>query len=241
MEAATDEEMLSFERGAALPMGTFVGDGPFAVARMLEAGVVRLLVGPAERLRALNIPADVPARTATDEQLGRIHGARYHSGLMALGTIPPERALGKRPWVVLDGVKDAENVGTIFRTCAALGVGGVLYSADACSPWNRRSVRVSMGAVLAVPSQRVVDLPHHLRTLKAYAAHPQPQAPAHWQVDWLNADAVVLGAEDVGVRPQVLAACVGMVCIPMESGWDSLNVAACAAVILSEAQRQSRR
>jgi tRNA G18 (ribose-2'-O)-methylase SpoU len=237
---ATDEDMAPYERQGVLPADRFVGDGPYAVARMLEAGVALQVVGPRARMEALVVPAGVQRLAASDVQLGAIHGARYHTGVMALGRIPTVRAVPGPLVVALDGLKDAENVGAIFRTCAAMGVDGVLYSDTCCSPWNRRAVRVSMGGVLRVPSLRVADLPAELRARRAYAAHPQVGAPAPWNVDWRGEVTLVMGAEDVGQRAEVLNACAGAVCIPMQEGWDSLNVGASAAVILAEAWRQRR-
>ena len=235
--SARDDDLAPFLRGAVLPPGRFLGEGPYAVKRMLDLGLVELLVGPRDRLATLDIPAGTRVLSATHDQVSAVHGARYHTGLMAVGRTPTWKELPPGLWLALDGLKDAENVGAIFRTCAAMGVDGVAYSGTCCSPWNRRCVRVSMGAVMVVPSMEVENLPGFLAGRKAYAAHPQAGAAAPWEVDWAGECVLVMGAEDTGHRPEVLRACSAAVCIPMAGGWDSLNVGAAAAVLLHEARR----
>ncbi len=240
---ATEEDVARYSKTDlnAAPQGLFIADGTHPVRRLLETGAAVEVLGLQEKLDALEIPPGVTALCASHQQVTTIHGPRYHSGIMALGRIPshalPEHGL----LVALDGVHDAENVGAILRTAVALGAHGVVAGETTTSPWIRRAVRVSVAAGLLIPTVVVPDLAAFLRKRRAYAAVVDDQSVPHWDVDWRGDAVVVLGAEDKGIRPTVRAACVGSVRIPMANSMDSLNVAACAAVLLAEAARQRLR
>jgi tRNA G18 (ribose-2'-O)-methylase SpoU len=146
-------------------------------------------------------------------------------------------AAGAQVLAVAEGVNDHENLGSLFRNAAALGVDGVLLGPRCADPLYRRSVRVSMGHVLRVP---FADLPGpwpaSLDLLRAAglrvaaltpAADAQPLATARIAGQRV---AVLLGAEGPGLSAEALAAADLSVRIPMAPGVDSLNVATAAAV-----------
>jgi len=144
---------------------------------------------------------------------------------------------GARRVAVLEGIVDHTNVGAAFRSAAALGVDAVLVTPDCADPLYRRSVRVSMGTVFAVPWTRVtpwpagVDLLRGLGFVVAALALADDAIP----LDDLAANlperlALVLGTEGDGLAPRTVAAADLVVRIPMAAGVDSLNVAAAAAV-----------
>lgn len=238
---ATAQDVVRYTRTDknAADTGHFIGDGLHTVKRMLATGAAVELLGLPERLEPLEIPSGVTVLVARHEQIMEIHGPRYHTGLMATGRIPVVEIPRTGLTVALDGVHDAENVGAILRTAAALGADALVCGETATSPWIRRAVRVSMAAGLVLPAQRVEDLAAFVGARRAYAAVVDDQSVPHWEVDWRgDGVVVVLGAEDHGVRPEVRKQCVGSVRIPMFRGVDSLNVAASAAVLLAEAARQ---
>jgi tRNA G18 (ribose-2'-O)-methylase SpoU len=239
---ATEEDFEIFDslRERRCPPGHFVGDGLRVVKKMLERGAVtRLLCTPewVERLPALE---GIEIRTAPRERLDQLVGFRLHQGIMALGKIPPPEPLRGSLLVALDDLSNAENVGAILRTCAAFGVEGVLIGPTTASPWLRRAIRVSMAAPLQVPVHFVGDLAAAIRPLHAYAAHIHGERRSYTEVDLRKDCCIVLGGEDEGPSEAVLAACQGSIYIPMAEGWDCLNVASSAAVLLAEVRRQRR-
>ena len=240
MRYATPEELDVFTslKGNKCPPGHFIGDGRKVVRRMLAAGVATRVVCAPERVAELAIPEGVEVCLASQETLESILGYRLHAGVMALGRIPPERAPTGTLHVALDGLANAENVGAILRTCAAFGVDGVIVGPGTSSPWLRRAVRVSLAAPLVVPVHTVPDLADFVRCRNAWAAHIQGNRRDYRDVDYREPVTLVLGSEATGVTEPVLAACRGVVYIPMADEWDCLNVAASAAVLLSEARRQ---
>ncbi len=141
------------------------------------------------------------------------------------------------------------NLGAIFRSAAGLGVDAVLVSPESADPLYRRSIRVSMGTVFAVPWARIggadgrgrLAWPAELDRLRGEGftvaalelseeAIPvdAPELRGHDRL------AMVLGAEGPGVTPATLAACDLHVAIPMSAGVASLNVAAASAVAFWE-------
>jgi tRNA G18 (ribose-2'-O)-methylase SpoU len=180
----------------------------------------------------------VRIRVAPRCVMDELTGVPFHQRIMALGRIPPVGPPQGSLWVALDGISSAENVGAILRSCAAFGVEAVFIGPRTASPWLRRAVRVSCGAGLQVPIHSVSDLASLVRPLQAWAAHLYGERVNYTEVDYSGPCCLVFGSEAEGVSSEVLSACRGIVHIPMSPGWDCLNVAASAAVILSEAMRQ---
>lgn len=237
---SADLERFRSLRAADQEPGTFFGDGEKVVRRMLRAGLARTLLTTEAKLTAFEVPADVEVLLVSTAGMETIVGYRLHGGAIALGTIPPEKPLSGTLHVALDGLSDAENVGAILRTCAAFGVDGVIVGPDTASPWLRRAVRVSLGAPFVVPVHTTRDLAETVRPLNAWAAHIHGDKRDFLDVDYRGPVCLVLGSEATGVSEKVLAACRGIVYIPMAASWDCLNVAASTAVLLGEVARQRR-
>lgn len=236
--SAEDLETFSSLRGSGQPDGMYIGDGDKVVRRMLRTTKVERVLCTAEWVDRLPIPPGVEVRVAPKGDLFAIVGFRLHQGVMALAAIPPEKPLTGTFHVALDGLTNAENVGAIFRTCAAFGVDGVILGPGTASPWLRRAVRVSLGAPLVIPVHTSTDLAATLAPLNAYAAHIHGSKVDFRSVDYRQPVCLVLGSEPRGVTDPILKACKGVVYIPMASEWDCLNVAASAAVLMSEVRRQ---
>jgi tRNA G18 (ribose-2'-O)-methylase SpoU len=251
----SDFEAFSSLRRMGVPDGSFIGDGFKVVRRMLESPLVierMLLTGEWYASLEASIlarpEADLRVRVASSGRLQEIVGFDLHQGVMAMARRPApaklDALLAAKPaalLLALDRLADAENVGAIIRTCAALGADGVIVGPGTCSPWIRRAVRTSMGAVLSMPIVESSDLARtaaETRSVAWYAAHIHGEHRRITEVDLRGASCLVLGGEAHGVSAPVLAACRATVYIPMAGAWDCLNVAAAAAVLLYEAARQ---
>ncbi|HEY4615155.1 MAG TPA: RNA methyltransferase [Citricoccus sp.] len=196
----------------------------------------------------------VPVYTGTDEVLEQITGFHLHRGALAAMDRPAPRGVdevlaGARRVAILENVSDHTNLGAIFRSAAGLGVDAVLVSPESADPLYRRSIRVSMGTVFAVPWARIGEAdgrgrsawPDELDRVKragftVAALELSEQAVALDDPALRGHDrlALVLGAEGPGVSAATLEACEVHVAIPMAAGVDSLNVAAAAAVAFWE-------
>lgn len=166
--------------------------------------------------------------------------------------------------VVLAGVQDPGNVGTIVRTAAAFGATGVVTAATGqsgtASPFAPKALRASAGAALHLPILSGMALGILLTQLKlsgirtvASWAHEEAagtprnfgQAMVPWEVEWCEPIAVLVGNEGAGLPEEVARAADGRIHIPMatfstsgQARIESLNAAAAATVVLYEAYRQ---
>ncbi len=224
--------------------GLFIAEGELVVRRAVESGypVRSLLLQERYADRLSSLAGSAPVYVATPEVLAAITGFDVHRGVLA--------AMGRRPLpdaasvlassarvVVLEGMNNSTNVGAVFRCAAALGIDAVLLSPRCADPLYRRSVRVSMGAVFAVPHARLDPWPGALELARAHgyrllALTPDPSATPLEALDVELAPrlAILLGAEGSGLTNAALELADDRVRIPMAAGVDSLNVAAAAAV-----------
>jgi TrmH family RNA methyltransferase len=155
--------------------------------------------------------------------------------------------------VVLAGVQDPGNVGTILRTAAAFGATGAATAASGqsgtASPFSPKALRASAGAALHLPILAGMSLPILLTQLKiagvrtlASSVHESQDGEqsilAPWGVDWCRPVALLVGNEGAGLPEEVERSADARIRIPMSSGIESLNAAAAAAVLFYEAARQ---
>ena len=151
-----------------------------------------------------------------------------------------EEVLAKKIIAVLDGVQDPGNVGTILRTATAFDCGMILLEGSA-DIFNPKVVRSSMGAIFYMPiavASRADFL--QLRGVELLAAAVDSSAEIYSRHDYTKAPvAIVFGSEANGVSKEILDV-ARKIFIPMEGHAESLNVATSAAIIISEAVRQSR-
>ena len=146
---------------------------------------------------------------------------------------------------MLEGVNDHENLGSIFRNAAGLGVDAVVFGMGCADPLYRRAVRVSMGHALLVPYAWTEVWPHDLQILRdngfrLLAMTPDPAARTVAQaIAGLTDDkvAILVGSEGPGLTERAMRASDMRVRIPMSRGTDSLNVATAAALAFYERAR----
>jgi tRNA G18 (ribose-2'-O)-methylase SpoU len=171
------------------------------------------------------------------------------------GPAPPgsgQRARDGQPgWprriVLLEDLVDHANVGAIFRCAAALGVDAVILSPRCADPLYRRAVKVSMGAVFAIPYARMSDWRAGLGEVRAagftlLALTPDQSAVPLDKAASAGRVALLLGTEGDGLSARWLAEADLAVCVPMSAGAmamgvDSLNVVAAAAIACHELAR----
>jgi tRNA G18 (ribose-2'-O)-methylase SpoU len=185
---------------------------------------------------------DAPVHVVEPGLAEAVTGYHVHRGALASMERKPlpdtaEVLAGARRVAVLEGLVDHTNLGAIFRSAAALGMDAVLLSPDCADPLYRRAVKVSMGAVFAVPYARLDPWPASLETVRTAGFQLLALTPAEAAVDLAEAAphrmdkaALMLGAEGDGLTREALDAADHWVRIPMAHGIDSLNVGAAAAV-----------
>ena len=229
--------------------GLFIAEGEKVIRRAIGAGYpVRSLLVTPDRVAGLAGLAGAcagPVYVIAHDVAERITGYRVHRGAlasMARRPLPGVGAVvaGRDRILVLEDLVDHGNVGAIFRCAAALGVGAVVLAPRCADPFYRRAVKVSMGAVFAIPHARMTDWYGGLAGLRAagfrlLALVPDQSAAALERVAAGGRVALMLGSEGDGLSARWLHEADEAVCIPMSPhamalGVDSLNVVAAAAV-----------
>jgi tRNA G18 (ribose-2'-O)-methylase SpoU len=243
---------VSLRRSLEAEHGLFVAEGEKVIRRAVEAGYpVRSLLVTGDRLAAVGDLAEScpgPVYLVSPEVAERLTGYRVHRGALAAlrrRPLPPvgDVVAGARRIVVLEDIVDHTNVGAIFRCVAALGFDAVVLAPRCADPLYRRSVRVSMGAVFAVPYARMDDWRDGLAALRAagFRLLALTLAPDAVPIGELLGSrgqergpdgrlALLLGTEGDGLSSRWRGQADLSVRIPMRRGVDSLNVAAAAAV-----------
>jgi len=249
-------DLNSVDRRPDLPTGKglVIAEGVLVVQRMLASRFTpHALLGTDRRLVELNDDlTDIdgvaaPYYRASADVMARVIGFHLNRGVLAAARRVPELSVAQvvdhaRTVAVLEGVNDHENLGSIFRNAAGLGVDAVVFGGGCADPLYRRAVRVSMGHALLVPHARAMQWPGDLVMLKEagfrlLAMTPHPAARPLAQAMHTVRDervAVLVGAEGPGLTAATLRLCDVWVRIPMSRGTDSLNVATAAAVAFYE-------
>jgi tRNA G18 (ribose-2'-O)-methylase SpoU len=240
--------------------GIFVAEGEKVVRRLLESTftVVSLLLPEkwfhdlAPRLQSR--PEEIRVFVAEKPLLEQLTGFSMYQGLLAVGKIPTPPSLdqvlaqGSAPRLLAaaDGLSSAENLGALVRNCAAFSAQGLIVGETCSSPFLRRAVRSSMGAIFQMPVVETTSLLRSLSDLRTrgihlVAAHPHASGRTLSQACLERDCCLVFGSEGYGISPAVLEVCDEAVAIPMPPTVDSLNVGSAAAVFLYEANRQRHR
>ena len=151
----------------------------------------------------------------------------------------PER-LSPGRYLVLDGVQDPGNLGTVWRTADALGASGLLLTGSCADPFSPKAVRSTMGACFRLPVWRgsCGEVARLLRSsgIPLYATALREDTEDVRLAD-LSRCAVVIGSEGRGISEEMLSLCEKTLKIPMEDKCESLNAAVAAAVVLWEGYR----
>ena len=184
---------------------------------------------------------DIPVFTGPRDLLASLTGYTLTRGVLCAMRRPAEKSVedvcrGATRIGVLQEVSDSTNIGSIFRSAAALGLHALLLTRDCCDPFGRRAARVSMGSVFLIP-WAWIDAPVPTLRSKGFTTAALALRP-----DCLNIDdpvlagarrlALILGSEGWGLPDSTIDDADHEVCIPMAHGVDSLNVAATAAIAM---------
>jgi tRNA G18 (ribose-2'-O)-methylase SpoU len=249
-------DLNSVDRRPDLPTGKglVIAEGVLVVRRMLASRFrPHALLGTDRRLAELDddlAGSAVPYYRASADVMARAVGFHLNRGVLGAARRAPELSVAEvvdsaRTVAVLEGVNDHENLGSIFRNAAGLGVDAVVFGSGCADPLYRRAVRVSMGHALLVPYAWATEWPAELPVLKDKGFRLLAMTPdrgARTLADAMAAVrdervAVLVGAEGPGLTPATLRSSDMRVRIPMSRGTDSLNVATAAALAFYERSR----
>lgn len=182
----------------------------------------------------------LPVTMLARELFSAVEQTPSTTGLLALAALPvppPPRRNGF--CLLLEGVQDPGNVGSILRSAAAAGVQQVWLTAGCADVWSPKVLRAGMGAHFHVPVLERVGLAEVLTGFAGRVLVTALDGAESLYTTDLRGDVVLaLGSEGSGVSPELLQRATARLHIPMAPGMESLNVAAAAAVCLFERRRQ---
>lgn len=178
---------------------------------------------------------------APHKTLESIIGHRLHQGVIAIGERPKDTPLNQLDDKILifNGVNNSENIGTILRNCHAFSVGSIIVDNKSCTPWVRRSIRVSMGSIFKSKIYHSSNIGDDIDWLqkngyKIFTAGISPEASNLKKVTFPKKCCVVMGCEHDGVSEEIAKKSDAIIKIPMARDIDSLNVATATGIILYE-------
>jgi tRNA G18 (ribose-2'-O)-methylase SpoU len=241
--------------------GRFIVEGRGTIEVLLSRSTFRpesiLLSERAERSfaeRLDELGPECPIYVANQSVLDRVVGFPIHRGCLAVCARPKaadplelaarllrnERA---PRLLVLEGLRNLDNVGGIFRNAMALGGRGVILCPKSCDPLYRKAIRTSMGGSLCLPFARAARWPEALGSLRELGYEILALDPGEGGIaldrlafegefEFDGPIALLLGTEGEGLSDEAIAAADRRVRIEMESGVDSLNVAVASGIAL---------
>lgn len=235
-------------RGLALAEGVRLVEEALAAGVRVTGAVVAPALREHERGRALEAAlraAPVPVEEVGDAELVELAATEHPQGVLAVVEPRTWRASDVapapgQPAIVLDGVQDPGNVGTIARSARAFGAAGLVALPGTADLLNPKALRGSMGALFRMPALHLSDAEFRtwadtgrveLWAATMDGADIRQAGPAR------SAVALVVGNEGAGLRPELLASCTRRVTIPIRAGVESLNVAVAAGILLHEVTR----
>lgn len=223
--------------------GEYLCDSPKLLREALLWGAELTAVVATDGVAVPELPRGVRCVSVPEDVMASISPMKTPQGVLFTCRLPrtalPETLEGKR-YMVLDGVQDPGNVGTIWRTADAFGCDGLILLPGCADPYSAKTVRSSMGAVFRCPlwTAAPVEMKEVLQRsgIPLYGAALREDTLDAREVDYTRA-ALAIGSEGRGLTEEMLGLCDRTIRIPMTERCESLNAAIAATVLLWEAYR----
>lgn len=215
------------------------------LSKTLNDDTARDISDKARRLR-------VPVQRVPVQKIDRIT-RRNHQGVVAMlaavtyyrveDLVPQLFDNGENPFiVVLDGVTDVRNFGAVARTCECAGVSAIVIPDRESVSVNADAVKTSAGALNYLPVCRERNLVNAVKLLRdsgfKIVGTSDKKQMRYTQADYTGPVAIVLGAEDKGISPEIMKLCDTQVLIPEFGHINSLNVSVAGGIMIYEVVRQ---
>jgi len=224
--------------------GSFVADSPKVVNLLLESNIqVKSILATQEYYDKHTVliatKKDAVFYLATKMQMQDIVGHKIHHNVMMHGIRPkdsPLEALDKHI-IMLDEISSTQNIGSIARSAAAIGINSYLLPSYGPHPYSRRALRVSMGHVSLLKTHIYSDISKTILKLKSYgyhiyAAEVTKDATLLNQVQVKDKWVLLMGHEGSGLSEEILDLCDEVISIEMTEGVKSFNVGVAASLIM---------
>ena len=222
--------------------GCFLVEGRKMVEEAIASAFpVEMVLVDIDRAAEFALPPRTPVTTMPSHVLAAVCDTKTPQGIAAVVGMQDSPALGQR-LVVMDGVQDPGNVGTIIRTADAAGFDGVLLSQQCADVFSPKVLRATMGSIFRMGIRVTDDLPGQLSKLAgegfAVISSQLDGTPFYNRAPVGERFALVIGSEGNGVTDEVKAIATHRVKLPMRGGAESLNAAVAAGIMMYELTRE---
>ncbi|GIT98061.1 RNA methyltransferase [Sulfurovum sp. TSL1] len=223
---------------------SFVADSPKVVNLLLNADItVKSILATQEyydTYASLLKEKNIPQLYVTSKALMQeIVGHKIHHNVMMHGTRPEPTPLGDLDdqIIMLDEISSTQNIGSIARSAAAIGIHSYLLPRHGPHPYSRRALRVSMGHISMLKTHLYDDIQKTLMTLKEngyriYAAEVTDDSTPLASVKVSDKWVLLMGHEGLGLSDEILDLCDEVVTIEMTEGVKSFNVGVAASIMM---------
>lgn len=191
------------------------------------------------------LPANIKLFEVNSTELDKISTLQTPQGILALVHLPKNPVLDTKQLknnfsLVLDGIQDPGNLGTIIRTADWFGFKNIICSPNTVEVYNPKTVQATMGSLsrMEIYYQELAPL---------LSSPPVPvfgavlNGKSIYNVDWGTEGLVILGNEGQGISPEIMELITLPVTIPRIGGAESLNVAVCAAILCADISRNFQK
>lgn len=235
------------QRKYRLQERAFVVEGVRAVEDILAAGIEPYaLYVRSDMDFPFLLDTEAPVRYVRADLFDQLTDVAHPQGILAVVPMfddAPLPDLAMNPLVVvLDGIKDPGNLGTLFRSAAGAGVNHLFISDDSVDPYNPKVVRAAMGAHFRVPFSRgsIGDQYSYFSNFPLIALAEAGGNALYDSVSWQTASMMVIGSEAFGPSAESRKLANAIVSIPLLNGVESLNAGVAGSLLMFEAARQRR-
>ena len=185
--------------------------------------------------------------TVSDSVFQKLSEERAPEGVITVAYMPDslhtkQAGVAKNEKILIaEAIRDPGNLGTVIRSCYALGIDKLVLTSDCADLYNPKTMRAAMGAIFRLPTLTVAsdDLSSFIEELKGegrrvFATALHTNAVSISELELKSGDCFVIGNEGHGLRRETVEACSCPVIIPMREGAESLNAAAAATICIWE-------
>ena len=230
------------DRKGRLEENAFLVEGDKMVREALASGFpVRALIVREDRTIPEGLPEHLPVYVLPERVFSALSDTRTPQGLAAEVAMQPGKPEGGR-LIVLDGVQDPGNVGTILRTADAAGLDGAVLGPDCADVFSPKTLRATMGSIFRMGLLFPENLADCLKTLRgegySILSSQLDGEPFYERRPVGEKWALVIGNEGSGVSAEVKAEATHRVRLPMRGGAESLNAAIAAGIMMYELTRR---
>jgi len=225
---------LGSDRAYRYEHGEFLCDGIRLLREAVSSSCVVTAVFLSSK-NAVDFDINAPIYIVSEDIFKHVSPLKTAQDVLFSCKMPQHRTLdiNKRN-IILDGIQDPGNVGTVLRGAGAFGIDSVILTGACADPYNPKTVRATMGAIFR---QNIVQLDYTelaeyvTRGLVLYGAALEKSSKDIRSVD-LSGASIAIGSEGAGLSEEALALCKQLVIIPMEPGAESLNAGVAANIFM---------